>query len=113
MPATMIANRRANLLGHLVDLSLQLLRGQLGPLRAGHRGVQLRNIGGMVFRVVNLHGLGVDVRFQRVVRVRQLGQLERPRSRLGGKHITRHSQSPSHSQRPREEFTASHRLCSS
>mmetsp|Transcript_65349 Transcript_65349/g.200057 ORF Transcript_65349/g.200057 Transcript_65349/m.200057 type:complete len:215 (+) Transcript_65349:357-1001(+) len=53
-------------------------RQRRGPtVKALHgRGVQPGNVGGMVLVVMDLHGLRVDVRFQRVIRVRQRGERE-------------------------------------
>jgi hypothetical protein len=38
------------------------------------RGIQLVNIGLMVLGVMDSHGLSVDVRLQRLIRVRERGQ---------------------------------------
>jgi len=69
----------------------KLIHGHAGQRRlGGNNFVQVVDIRLVMLVMVNLHGLRVDVRFQRVVRVRQLGQSERRigrrNRRRGGAH---------------------------
>ena len=54
-----------NQVGHAAGLQLGIFL---------QRGVEVVDVGGVVLAMVDLHGLGVDVRLQRFERVRQGGQ---------------------------------------
>ncbi len=67
-----VAHGGANVFGNGVQVADQI--GGTFTLQVGmllQRGVQVVGIGLMMLVVVNLHRLFVDVRFERVVRVRQ------------------------------------------
>ena len=70
--APVVTNGRADVFGYRIDTAQELLdalRLQTGMLLEG--GVQIRDVCVVMLSVVNLHGLLVDVRFQRVERVRK------------------------------------------
>ena len=72
MPAAVVADRRANVLGDAVDPAQQILdalRLQRGMLFES--GVQIRDVRVVMLPVMNLHRLLVDVRFERIRRVRK------------------------------------------
>ena len=54
-----------------------------------HGLVQIRDISGMMFVVMDLHGVRVNVRLQRVVSVRQRRQCERAGGRGGSRRRRR------------------------
>ena len=67
MAAAVVAHGGADVLGHAVDASEQILdalRLQLGMLL--ERGVQVGDVRLVMLAVMNLHRLRVDVRFERV-----------------------------------------------
>ena len=77
MAAAVVADGGADLLGHRVqvlDQVLDALRLQVGALE---RGVDVVDVGLVVLAVVDLHRPRVDVRLERVERVRQAGKLVR------------------------------------
>ena len=73
--ARVVAQRAANVLGHGVEIADQvfhaLAREVVVPFEGG---VGLGDVSGVVFAMVNFHGLGVDVRLQRIGGVRQVRQ---------------------------------------
>ena len=73
--AAVVAHGRADVFGHAVHVANQIVEAlvvQLGMLV--ERVVQIRHVGLMMLAVMNLHRLGVDVRFERGKIVRQRGQ---------------------------------------
>ena len=75
MPAAVVAHRRADVLGHLVDLAEQVFeapRRQLGMFV--QRGVQIDDVRLVVLAVMDLHRLGIDVRLERRIIIRQRRQ---------------------------------------
>src|SRR5205823_2685371 len=75
MAPAVVAYRRADILGDAVDPAQQILQClllQLGMLV--ERGVQVVDVRLVMFPVVDLHGLGVDIGFQRPEIVRQWRQ---------------------------------------
>ena len=76
--AAVVAYRRLDVGREGLDPAKQLLDGAVVKVCVTLQGsVQLAGVPCMVLPVMDLHGAGVDVGFQRVVRVSQLGQLER------------------------------------
>jgi hypothetical protein len=71
MAASVVADRRADFFGHCVDRGHQLFNGRIADLAPFDGGVQLVNIRLVMLRVVNLHRLRVDVRFEGIVAIRQ------------------------------------------
>src|SRR5262245_11415673 len=72
MAAAVVAHRRANVFGYRVDVAQQILDAlglQLGVLL--QRSVEVRDVCVVMLAVMNLHRLLVDVRFERVRRVRK------------------------------------------
>jgi hypothetical protein len=71
--AAVVTDRGPNRLGDAADAQEELVEGpprQLGGLL--ERRVQVVDVGLVVLGVVDLHSSRVDVRFERVVRVREL-----------------------------------------
>jgi hypothetical protein len=69
--ATVVANRRANVIGHRADVTQEVFDA-LG-LKLGiflERRVQIGHVCLVMLSVMNLHRLGVDVRFERIEGVR-------------------------------------------
>ena len=75
VPTAVVAHRAADALRHCVEVAHQFL-DRLG-LQFGVAGdglVELGHICVVMFAMVDFHGLRVDVRLQRVVRVREIGE---------------------------------------
>ena len=83
--ARIVAERGADFVGHLVEMRDQVVDAHLGQVGMfGQRLVGIVHIGRMVLVVVDFHRLGIDVRLERVVSIRQIGKLEWPgRRRIG------------------------------
>ena len=82
--AGVVADRGLLVLGERVEVREHLLDGGVRELRSLERGVRVRHVGAVVEVVVDAHRLGVDVRLERVVGVRQVGQFE---GHLGGSFV--------------------------
>ena len=68
MTAAVIAHSRADIFGNSVEVADQVLDRLLFQLRlARDRLVYVRNVGVVMFAVMNLHGLRIDIRFERVL----------------------------------------------
>jgi hypothetical protein len=96
VPAPVVDDRLADVFGHLFDVPHQLLdRHALQVGVALGRLVQVIDVGLVVPVVVDFHCQGVDVRLQRVVRIRQGRQGEShdvlPWIRNGSVHLPPHS----------------------
>ena len=74
--AAMIPHRRLDLVRQGVNVGQQVLDARLAQVQTFDRLVQIGHVAAMVLRVVDLHGAGVEMRLQRIVRVGQIGQLE-------------------------------------
>ncbi len=75
VPTTVVADHRANVLGDAVHRAYEIVEAlgvQLGMLV--ERAIEIRDVGLMMLAVMNLHGLRVDVWFERVWSVGQGGQ---------------------------------------
>jgi hypothetical protein len=84
VPASAVAHGRTDGFRHIVEMANQLFDTLSGKIRIAHdRLVQVRHIGLVMPVVMNLHRLRVDVRLQRVERVRERGQFKRPGGRSG------------------------------
>ncbi|MNT64102.1 hypothetical protein D3C72_2019730 [compost metagenome] len=70
----MVGHRTAQVFRQLLDRTDQFFHRPLGPLGAFDSSIEAVDVGLMVLAVVDLHGLGVDVRLQRIVGVRQSRQ---------------------------------------
>ena len=76
MAATVVAHSRLDRFGDLVEAPQQILNGLCRELFVPIEGlVQVGNIGGVVFGVMDLHRAGIDVRFEGVVSVGEVGYL--------------------------------------
>ena len=73
--AAVVADRGANVLGHLLDVAQQLFDRLVVPRGALDRLVQIRDVGRVMLVVMDFHRPGVDVRLQRVEGVGQRGKL--------------------------------------
>ena len=62
--------------GTLEILRISFSMSQLSKLGAGNGGVEIGDVGGVVLVMVDSHGLGIDMRLQSVVGVRQRRDLE-------------------------------------
>ena len=77
MAAAIIADCSANVFRHAIQIFQQIVNGfglQLGMALEGL--VQVRDVGAMMFVMVNFHRLRVDVGFQSVKCIRQGGHRE-------------------------------------
>lgn len=78
MTAAVVANGRADVGGDRIQLFQYLLdRSALKRRGLFKRGIQLGNVRGVVFPVVDLHGLRIDVRLQGIECVGKVWQTER------------------------------------
>ena len=76
MPPGVVAQHRAHVLGNLADVAqkvLDRLAGQVGVLL--QRAVGVVHVRLMVAVVMDLHGLGADVRLERIEAVRKRRKL--------------------------------------
>ena len=72
MAAALIANRCANFLGERVQIVKQIINGfSCQPGSFGDGFVQICDISGMMFAVMNFHRLRIDVRFERIFWIRK------------------------------------------
>src|SRR5438094_476360 len=76
MAAGVVADGRPLVLRDRIEAREHGLDGCVGPLGPFERGVRVRNVRAVVKVVVDAHRLGVDMRLERVVGVRQVGQLK-------------------------------------
>ena len=74
MATALIDDRSLELVWQLFHCSDQRFYRPISPLGPFDRCVKVVDVGLVVLAVVDLHGLGVDVRFQRIVGVRQCRQ---------------------------------------
>ncbi|MNP18007.1 hypothetical protein D3C76_1104600 [compost metagenome] len=74
MTASLVDHRRTQGLGKRLDAGDQFFDRPLDKLSPLQRRVEVVDVSLVVLAVVNLHGLGIDVRFQRIVGVRQCRQ---------------------------------------
>ena len=77
MPAGVVAYRRPLVLRELLEVREHLLDGRVGRVGALERLVRVVDVGLVVLVVVDLHRLRVDVRLERVERVREVGNAVR------------------------------------
>jgi hypothetical protein len=70
-PPPLLRTAGADVLRHLVDLAAEVFDAHGFPLGPRHRVVQIGDVGVVVLAMMNLHRHGVDVGFQRVVRIGQ------------------------------------------
>jgi len=85
MSAGIIAQCGADFLGHLVEMRDELVNRELGKVGvSGQRFVGVVHVGRVVLVVVDAHRLGVDVRFQGLVGIGQVGQFVGSGRRLVG-----------------------------
>src|ERR1700730_16068662 len=90
MAAAEMAQQGPDGLGHLRKLGKDFLQRHSRHVRMIlDRIVQSRDIGLMMPVVMNLHDLGIDMRLQRVGRVRQGTELERAGGRLSDSNTWR------------------------
>jgi hypothetical protein len=82
MPAGVVADRRALVLGNLRQAREHVLDRPVGPVRSFEGRVGLVHVGLVVLVVVEAHRLLVDVRLERRVVVGQVRNLVRHRSLL-------------------------------
>src|SRR5882672_271434 len=72
VPAGVVPDRGPDVLGHLVDAPEQVLDRPRPPLRVLlERGIGIVHVSRVVLVVMDLHGLGVDVRLEGIERVRK------------------------------------------
>ena len=74
MPATVVANGSTNSLWHFFQIGNELVYGQIAEGIALQSLVDVRDIGSVVFVVVDLHRASIDERLQSVEGVGQSGQ---------------------------------------
>ena len=70
--AAVVANGRPDVFGHRVDVAQQVfdaLRLQLGIFL--ERSIEIRHIRVVMFPVMDFHGFGIDMRLERVERIRK------------------------------------------
>ena len=71
MTAAVVADRSANRIGNSVQVTQELVDGFCFEFRISGDGlVEVGDIGGVVFAMVDFHGSRVDVRFERVLGIR-------------------------------------------
>ena len=84
MATPVVPHGGADGLGHIVEIAHDLIDGLFRECVVTHeRFVEIGHIGGVVAVVVNRHRLRVDVRFERIGRIRQGRELERSIGRGG------------------------------
>jgi len=84
MATAIVAHRGSYGIGHLVEMCNQLLDRLARHLRmARNRVVQVVHVSLMVLVVMQMHRLRIEVRFERVISIRQVRQFERA-GRSGG-----------------------------
>jgi len=68
MAAAMVAHHGADCLGHVVEVAQKCVHAQVaeGGLFL-ERGIEIGDIGLMMFGMMNLHGAGIDEGFQCVI----------------------------------------------
>src|SRR2546421_194235 len=77
MAAAVVADGGTDVVGNRVEAAQQLLQAPLSELGVlGQRIVEIRDVGLVMFAVVDLHGLRVNVRLQRREIVRQRGEAD-------------------------------------
>ncbi|MCY1394845.1 hypothetical protein D9M71_97730 [compost metagenome] len=74
MAAPLVDHRPTQGLGQHLDTGDQFFDRPLGIFGALYRGVKVVDVGLVVLAMVDLHGLGIDVRFQRIVGIGQRRQ---------------------------------------
>src|SRR4051812_46332703 len=72
--AAVVANGHADVLRNLLDVSAQILDALLGNTLSIERRIQVGHVRIVMLVVMDLHRLGIDVRFQGVVRIWQRRQ---------------------------------------
>ncbi len=76
MPAAIVADGRLDRIGHAIDVLHQIFDAHIRQVRMTlERGVDVVHVGAVVLVVVNLHRTRVDMRLERVERIRKWGQL--------------------------------------
>ena len=71
---TIIAHGTANVLGHGVQVADQVVDGFASQLVVAFQGgIELGNIGGMMFAMMDFHRLRINVRLERIMRIRKFG----------------------------------------
>jgi len=74
--AAIVTHHRADVLRHGFQIGDQFTRAFRLEFRlAGQRGVDVVDVGGVVLAVVNFHGAGIDVGFERGVGVSKIGKV--------------------------------------
>ena len=77
MAATAVLHRDARRLRHAAQVANQVLDGFACQIRLSGDGfIEIGHVGRVVFVMVNFHGLGVNVRFERVKGIREGRQFE-------------------------------------
>src|SRR5690349_8632112 len=74
MATAIVADGCANILGNFFNVAAEVFDALLRKVFAFERRIEVGYVGVMVFVVMDLHRLGVDVRFQCIVRIWQRGK---------------------------------------
>ena len=76
VPASVVSNGALDRIGKIVDPGAEFLDALRLEFGAFDRGIELRDIGGMVLRMVDVHGLRIESGLKRVFAVRKIWMRE-------------------------------------